>query len=54
MKKKTWFELAGARDHGTRSGAGPLNIRVEKGRLRSEETSSATESSRHGIESHMR
>jgi ribonuclease P/MRP protein subunit RPP40 len=33
LKKETWFEMAEARGHGTRSGADPLNIRVGRGRL---------------------
>ncbi len=33
LKKETWFHLVGVREHGTRSGADPLHIRVEEGRL---------------------
>ncbi len=33
LKKETWFEMAEARGHGTRSGADPFNIRVGRGRL---------------------
>ncbi len=33
LKKKTWFDLAGARGHGTRSGADPIHIKAEKSRL---------------------
>jgi hypothetical protein len=52
LKKETWF---GWQKPENTVKEDPLNIRVEKRSLgRSEETSSATESFRHGTESHMR
>jgi hypothetical protein len=54
LKNETWFELAWARGHGTKSGADPLNIRVEKGRIEVRKNFFSNRSSRHGTESHRR